>query len=197
MRFPPYAPLTNPHNPLKRLFWCSGCRGFQEKRGEINKQESLVLHSSWRRASNKSLISFCSEEAFARFFYYFGLRPHIWGASECAPLSLSAKKLVCLVRFSRATSALEPPTIAAVLLPSAALSQLLCSTKLPAYRFLSLKPFLLKQKKYDGSAQALHNDRCKAIVCGRGIVAVQRGRQTKARCAIVLREIAIPLAPLT
>ena len=65
-----------------------------------------------------------SEEAFARFFYYFGLRPHIWGASECAPLSLSAKKLVCLVRFSRATSALEPPPYAAVLLPSAALLQL-------------------------------------------------------------------------
>ena len=42
-------------------------------------------------------------------------------ALVCAPLSLSAKELVCLVRFSRATSALEPPPYAAVLLPSAAL----------------------------------------------------------------------------
>ena len=39
-------------------------------------------------------------------------------------LSLCAKELVCLVRFSRATSALEPPPCAAVLLPSAALLQL-------------------------------------------------------------------------
>ena len=32
MRFPPYAPLTIPRNPLKRLFWCGGDRGFQEKK---------------------------------------------------------------------------------------------------------------------------------------------------------------------
>ena len=66
------------------------------------------------------------------------------GACACAALSLCAKELACLVRFSRATSALEPPPCAAVLLPSAALLQLLCSTKLPVCRFLSLKPFLLK-----------------------------------------------------
>ena len=43
------------------------------------------------------------------------------GRVHLRPLSLSAKELVCLVRFSRATSALEPPPYAAVLLPSAAL----------------------------------------------------------------------------
>ena len=77
------------------------------------------------------------------------------GACACAALSLCAKELVCLVRFSRATS--EPKRIA---LGFDALPQPLCSTKLSICRFLSLKSFLLKRNTYT-------NDRLTAIVCGR------------------------------
>ena len=65
MRFPPYAPLTIPRNPLKRLFGTVGVEGFEQKSfNDRNRQsKSLVLRNGWNWAANPSALRLGSEVA--------------------------------------------------------------------------------------------------------------------------------------
>ena len=100
--------------------------------------------------------------------------------SAVRALSLSAKESACFYNKVGATFALEPPPYAAVLIPSAASSD--CSIPIGFLFFVSIDLYCSQNNFPAGNLLSPPHQKRDS----RGYGGSSRGRQTKARCAIVL-----------